>query len=109
MPGLVIENGSGLSRNERVTAGGLAQLLAAADRSAAREEFASSLAVAATDVMGQKDIVDTVPEAARLYPAGDSDALAALLQRWLDHSELLAQAKHAALEGARQRWNWEKE
>ena len=33
MPGLVIENGSGLSRNERVTAGGLAQLLAAADRS----------------------------------------------------------------------------
>ena len=49
MPGLVLENGSGLSRNERVTAGGLAQLLAAADRSAAREEFASSLAVAATD------------------------------------------------------------
>jgi D-alanyl-D-alanine carboxypeptidase/D-alanyl-D-alanine-endopeptidase (penicillin-binding protein 4) len=49
MPGLVLENGSGLSRAERVTAGGLAQLLAAADRSAAREEFASSLAVAATD------------------------------------------------------------
>lgn len=49
MPGLVIENGSGLSRHERVTAGGLAQLLAAAERSPAREEFASSLAVAATD------------------------------------------------------------
>ncbi len=49
MPGLVLENGSGLSRRERVTAGGLAQLLAAADRSAEREEFASSLAVAATD------------------------------------------------------------
>jgi D-alanyl-D-alanine carboxypeptidase/D-alanyl-D-alanine-endopeptidase (penicillin-binding protein 4) len=54
MPGLVIENGSGLSRNERVTAGGLAQLLAAADRSTAREEFASSLAVAATDGTVQK-------------------------------------------------------
>ncbi len=54
MPGLVLENGSGLSRNERVTAGGLAQLLAAADRSAAREEFASSLAVAATDGTVQK-------------------------------------------------------
>jgi D-alanyl-D-alanine carboxypeptidase/D-alanyl-D-alanine-endopeptidase (penicillin-binding protein 4) len=49
MPGLVLENGSGLSRHERVTAGGLAQLLAAAERSPAREEFASSLAVAATD------------------------------------------------------------
>ncbi|HQR12351.1 MAG TPA: D-alanyl-D-alanine carboxypeptidase/D-alanyl-D-alanine-endopeptidase [Casimicrobiaceae bacterium] len=54
MPGLVIENGSGLSRHERVTAGGLAQLLAAAERSAAREEFASSLAVAATDGTVQK-------------------------------------------------------
>jgi len=49
MPGLVLENGSGLSRAERVTAGGLVQLLATADRSTAREEFASSLAVAATD------------------------------------------------------------
>jgi len=49
MPGLVLENGSGLSRRERATAGGLAQLLAAADTSAVREEFASSLAVAAVD------------------------------------------------------------
>ena len=49
MPGLVIENGSGLSRVERVTAGGLARLLAAADASAVRDEFATSLAVAATD------------------------------------------------------------
>jgi D-alanyl-D-alanine carboxypeptidase/D-alanyl-D-alanine-endopeptidase (penicillin-binding protein 4) len=49
LPGLTMENGSGLSRNERVTAGGLARLLAAADESPVREEFASSLAVAATD------------------------------------------------------------
>ncbi len=49
MPGLVLENGSGLSRNERISAGGLAQLLAAADASPVREEFASSLAVAAVD------------------------------------------------------------
>jgi serine-type D-Ala-D-Ala carboxypeptidase/endopeptidase (penicillin-binding protein 4) len=49
MPGLVIENGSGLSRQERVSAGGLARLLIAADASAVRDEFASSLAVAATD------------------------------------------------------------
>ena len=49
MPKLVMENGSGLSRNERVTAGGLVRLLLAADRSAVREDFASSLAVAAVD------------------------------------------------------------
>ena len=49
MPKLVIENGSGLSRSERITAGGLVRLLVAADRSAVREDFASSLAVAAID------------------------------------------------------------
>jgi D-alanyl-D-alanine carboxypeptidase/D-alanyl-D-alanine-endopeptidase (penicillin-binding protein 4) len=49
MPGLVIENGSGLSRQERVSAGGLARRLIAADARAVRDEFASSLAVAATD------------------------------------------------------------
>ena len=49
MPGFFAENGSGLSRTERVTARGLAQLLAAADASPVRDEFATSLAVAATD------------------------------------------------------------
>jgi serine-type D-Ala-D-Ala carboxypeptidase/endopeptidase (penicillin-binding protein 4) len=47
--GLVLENGSGLSRQERVSASGLAHLLVAANASKVREEFASSLAVAATD------------------------------------------------------------
>ena len=49
MPELVLDNGSGLSRRERVSAGSLARLLVAADGSAVREEFASSLAVAAMD------------------------------------------------------------
>ena len=49
MRGLVLENGSGLSRQERVSASGLAHLLVAANASKVREEFASSLAVAATD------------------------------------------------------------
>ena len=48
-PELVLENGSGLSRRERISAGSLARLLLAADASAVREEFASSLAVAAMD------------------------------------------------------------
>jgi len=49
MPELVLENGSGLSRRERISAGSLARLLAAADASKVRDEFASSLAVAAVD------------------------------------------------------------
>lgn len=49
MPGLVLENGSGLSRRERNSAAGLNRLLLAADSSAVREEFESSLAVAAVD------------------------------------------------------------
>jgi D-alanyl-D-alanine carboxypeptidase/D-alanyl-D-alanine-endopeptidase (penicillin-binding protein 4) len=49
IPGFQVDNGSGLSRTERVTARGLAQLLAAANASPVREEFAASLAIAATD------------------------------------------------------------
>jgi D-alanyl-D-alanine carboxypeptidase/D-alanyl-D-alanine-endopeptidase (penicillin-binding protein 4) len=49
IPGFAIDNGSGLSRDERVTARGLAQLLAAAHASSVRDEFAASLAIAATD------------------------------------------------------------
>jgi serine-type D-Ala-D-Ala carboxypeptidase/endopeptidase (penicillin-binding protein 4) len=78
MPGLVIENGSGLSRNERVTAGGLAQLLDAADRSAAREEFASSLAVAATDGTVQKRFVNGTVAGQALLKTGTLDGVKAL-------------------------------
>ncbi len=49
MPELVLENGSGLSRVERISAGSIVRLLIAADASPVRDEFASSLAVAATD------------------------------------------------------------
>ena len=49
MPELVLDNGSGLSRIERISAGSLVRLLLAADASTVREEFASSLAVAAMD------------------------------------------------------------
>ncbi len=49
MPELRLDNGSGLSRQERISAGSLARLLRAANASKVRDEFASSLAVAATD------------------------------------------------------------
>jgi serine-type D-Ala-D-Ala carboxypeptidase/endopeptidase (penicillin-binding protein 4) len=48
-PGLVIENGSGLSRVERITAEGLAEVLLDAHRSQYMPEFAASLPLSATD------------------------------------------------------------
>jgi len=78
MPGLVIENGSGLSRTERVTAGGLAQLLAAADRSSAREEFASSLAVAATDGTVQRRFQNGTVAGQALLKTGTLEGVKAL-------------------------------
>lgn len=49
IPDLVLENGSGLSREERITAAGLADVLAAAWRSQYMPEFAASLPLSATD------------------------------------------------------------
>ena len=49
IPELVLENGSGLSRRERISAGSLGQLLQRAWRSAVMPELMSSLPVAATD------------------------------------------------------------
>lgn len=49
VPGLSMENGSGLSRSERISAGGLASLLQAAWRSPVMPEFIASLPVAAVD------------------------------------------------------------
>ena len=49
IPELVLENGSGLSRNERITAAGLAEVLLAAHKSQYMPEFAASLPLSATD------------------------------------------------------------
>jgi serine-type D-Ala-D-Ala carboxypeptidase/endopeptidase (penicillin-binding protein 4) len=78
IPGLVIENGSGLSRLERVTAGGLAQLLAAADASPHRDEFASSLAVAAMDGTLQRRFVNGSVAGQALLKSGSLEGVRAL-------------------------------
>jgi D-alanyl-D-alanine carboxypeptidase/D-alanyl-D-alanine-endopeptidase (penicillin-binding protein 4) len=49
IPGFVLENGSGLSRSERVTARGLGEVLDAAWHSPFMPEFAASLPLSATD------------------------------------------------------------
>jgi D-alanyl-D-alanine carboxypeptidase/D-alanyl-D-alanine-endopeptidase (penicillin-binding protein 4) len=49
IPDLVLENGSGLSREERITAAGLGDVLLAAWRSQYMPEYAASLPLSATD------------------------------------------------------------
>lgn len=78
IPGLVLENGSGLSRRERVTAAGIAQLLASADGSAIREEFASSLAVAAMDGTVQKRFMDGSVAGQALLKTGTLEGVRAI-------------------------------
>lgn len=48
-PELILENGSGLSRNERISAGNMGKLLLAAFQSPVMPEFVSSLPIAAVD------------------------------------------------------------
>jgi len=66
-PELVLVNGSGLSRHERIAAQSMAQLLLAADTSSVRNEYISSLAVAATDgTVGKRFQNDEVADQAFL-------------------------------------------
>jgi D-alanyl-D-alanine carboxypeptidase/D-alanyl-D-alanine-endopeptidase (penicillin-binding protein 4) len=66
-PELVMINGSGLSRRERIGAQSMARLLLAADASSVRSEYISSLAVAATDgTVGKRFTNDEVAEQAFL-------------------------------------------
>jgi D-alanyl-D-alanine carboxypeptidase/D-alanyl-D-alanine-endopeptidase (penicillin-binding protein 4) len=78
IPGLVLENGSGLSRAERATAGGLVQLLMAADASPYRDEFASSLAVAAMDGTMQRRFLDGSVAGQALLKSGSLEGVRAL-------------------------------
>jgi D-alanyl-D-alanine carboxypeptidase/D-alanyl-D-alanine-endopeptidase (penicillin-binding protein 4) len=84
MPELVLENGSGLSRRERLSASGLARLLMAAERSAVREEFTTSLAVAATDGTVERRFQNGTVAGQALLKTGSLDGVRALAGYVLD-------------------------
>ncbi len=91
--GLALELGATRSRRIAVTNKLLVYLLA-------------GLAVAATDIPGQRAILDDAPGAGFLYPPGDTAALAAGLRSLFAN---LAQAKAAARAAGERRFNWEAE
>ena len=76
--GLVMENGSGLSRLERISARQLAALLQAAARSNWFAEFASSLPIVAVDGTMRKRLIGTAAEGrARIKTGSLNNTLAA--------------------------------
>lgn len=77
-PELVMDNGSGLSRRERIAAGSMAQLLLAADASKLRGDFVSSLAVAATDGTLRKRFADDDVADQALLKTGTLEGVRAL-------------------------------
>ena len=77
-PELVLDNGSGLSRRERIAARSLAQLLLVADASRLRTDFVSSLAVAATDGTVRKRFADEDVADWALLKTGSLDGVRAL-------------------------------
>ena len=85
MPELVLDNGSGLSRRERISAGSLARLLVAADASPVRDEFASSLSVAAMDGTLQRRFLNGTVAGQALLKTGTLEGVRALAGYVIDN------------------------
>ena len=69
----------------------------------------AGLAIAATDVPGQRVVLSTLGEGAALYRPGNYEELSIILERWRTDPGLLTRAREASLDGARVHWNWERE
>ena len=85
MPELVLDNGSGLSRRERISADSLARLLVAADASPVREDFVSSLAVAAMDGTVQRRFQNGTVAGQALLKTGTLEGVRALAGYVIDN------------------------
>lgn len=69
--------------------------------------YVAGIGIVATDLPGQRSVIDATPGAAVSYRSGDHAALAARLDALL-HPAPLAAIKAASAAGARH-WNWERE
>jgi len=76
--GLVIENGAGLSRNERVSAQSLGELLQAAWRSRTMPELVSSLPIAGRDGTARRRVANSPAAGAAHIKTGTLDGVRSL-------------------------------
>ncbi len=86
LPELVIDNGSGLSRSERISAEGLAQLLLAGWRSPVMPELLASLPIAGVDGTLRKRLADGSASGRAHLKTGYLDGVRALAGYVLDNS-----------------------
>jgi D-alanyl-D-alanine carboxypeptidase/D-alanyl-D-alanine-endopeptidase (penicillin-binding protein 4) len=86
MPGLVLDNGSGLSRKERISADSLARLLLAAWQSPVMPELLSSLPLAGVDGTLKKRLTGEAPSGRAHLKTGYLENVRALAGYALDHS-----------------------
>ena len=84
-PELVIENGSGLSRKERISVRHMGKILMAAYQSPVMSEFMSSLPIAATDGTLKNRFADTAAKGRAHLKTGALDNVRALAGYVLDH------------------------
>lgn len=69
----------------------------------------AGLAVAATNTLGQREILEKIPAAGFLYEAGEVKSLACKLKVWLEDREALRAARQTAWDAARARFCWDVE
>jgi glycosyltransferase involved in cell wall biosynthesis len=69
----------------------------------------AGLGIAATDTLGQREIMDQIPSAGFLYPSGQPKLLAEGLGKWIDDCDALRAAQQAAWDAARSRLCWDVE
>jgi glycosyltransferase involved in cell wall biosynthesis len=69
----------------------------------------AGLAIAATEIPGQREVMSQAPGAGFLYPAGEAKSLRALLETWIKDRAGLRQAQCAAWDAARSRFCWDLE
>lgn len=84
LPGLVLENGAGLSRNERISATGMSRLLLAAWHSAVMPELMSSLPIAANDGTMKKRLLQNGVAGQAHIKTGSLDGVSAIAGYVLD-------------------------
>jgi glycosyltransferase involved in cell wall biosynthesis len=67
----------------------------------------AGLCVAATDTPGQQEVLEQIPSVGFLCPAGNPQALADGLRRWMRNPDDLRSAQQAAWDTARKRFCWD--
>jgi len=71
--------------------------------------LSAGLAVVASDTAGQREVAKQAPDAVRIYPTGDTSALATRIDTLLELPRILQRAKAAALQAAEKLYCWERQ